>query len=151
DPAGACVLVYATTHQGMAGEDALPLPRPPWAEGDRLIGSYLGTIRRAGRGLRPARGRPGDGTAMSDEGVLLDARYTGPTRIEIAAVPVVERDENEIVASVFSLSYAAPSLFGARKPDFERDLRTMLRRASPQRRFCEQPRGIGVDVWRTVA
>ena len=51
----------------------------------------------------------------------------------------------------FSLSYAAPSLFGARKPDFERDLRTMLRRASPQRRFCEQPRGIRVDVWRTVA
>lgn len=148
EPGGSCVLVYATTHQGVAGEDPLPLPRPPWTEIDRLIGSYLGTTRKAGRGVRPARERPGDDTALSDEAVLLGAGYTGPTRIAIAAGPVVERDEDEIVAAVFSLSYAAPSLFGARKPDFEQDLRATLRNASPHGRFCEQPRDIRVEIWR---
>jgi SAM-dependent methyltransferase len=148
EPGGSCVLVYATTHQGVASEDPLPLPRPPWAAINRLIGSYLGTTRKAGRGVRPARERPGDNAAMSDEAVLLGAGYTGPTRIAIAAGPVVERGEDEIVASVFSLSYAAPSLFGANKPGFEQDLRAMLRSASPHGRFCEQPRDIRVEIWR---
>src|SRR5260221_12838571 len=52
EPSAAGVLVYATTHQGLPGDDPLPLPRPPWDEIDRLIGSYLGRPRPAGPGAR---------------------------------------------------------------------------------------------------
>jgi SAM-dependent methyltransferase len=148
EPAGACVLVYATTHAGVPGDDPLPLPRPPRAEIDRLIGTYLGTTRRAGRGTRPARERPGDDTAAPDDAVLAAAGFSGPARLTIEPGPVTERDEDEIVASVFSLSYAAPSLLGARKREFEQDLRAVLKRAAPDGRFCEQPYDSRIELWR---
>jgi SAM-dependent methyltransferase len=148
EPGGACVIVYATTHAGVPGDDPLPMPRPPRAEIERLIGSYLGSNRRAGRGTRPQRERPGDDTMLADDAVLARAGFSGPVRVPIEPGPVTERDEEEIVASVFSLSYAAPSLFGARKRQFEQDLRALLRRASPGGRFCEQPSGSIIDIWR---
>lgn len=151
EPGAACVLVYATTHQGVPGDDPLPLPRPPWDEIDRLIGAYLGSTRRAGRGTRPPRERPGDDTMLADDAVLAGAGFRGPVRLAIQPGPVTERSEDEIVASVFSLSYAAPGLFGARGRQFEQDLRAMLRRASPTGRFCEQPRDIRIEVWRPAA
>ena len=67
EPAGACVIVYATTHKGLDGYDPLPRPRPPWAEIDDLVGAYLGSTRRAGRGTRPVAFNPGDDTGLSDE------------------------------------------------------------------------------------
>ena len=148
EPGGACVLVYATTHAGVPGDDPLPMPQPPRDEIDRLIGSYLGTTRRAGRGTRPPRERPGDDTLLADDVVLAEAGFSGPVRLPIDPGLVTERDEDEIVASVFSLSYAAPSLFGARKRQFEQDLRALLRRALPVGRFCEQPSGSIIDIWR---
>jgi len=148
EPGGACVLVYATTHAGVDGAGPLPRPRPPRAEIDELIGAYLGSMRRAGRGTRPARDRPGDDTGLADEDVLSRAGFRGPARLRIAAGPLSYRDEDEIVASVFSLSYAAPGHFGPRRGEFERELRGLLRRTAPDGRFCEQPRGIRIDVWR---
>ena len=148
EPGGACVVVYATTHAGVDGADPLPRPRPPRAEIDELIGARLGSMRRAGRGTRPARERPGDDTGLADEEVLTRAGFRGPARLEIEAGPVAERDEDEIVASVFSLSYAAPGHFGPRRGEFERELRGLLRRTAPDGRFCEQPRDIRIDVWR---
>lgn len=148
EPDGACVVVYATTHAGVDGTDALPRPRPPRAEIDGLISAYLGSTRRAGQGTRPVRGRPGDHTGLSDEEVLAQAGFRGPAGREIEAGPVAERDEDEIVASVFSLSYAAPGHFGARRGEFERELRGLLRRTAPDGLFCEQPRDIRIDVWR---
>jgi SAM-dependent methyltransferase len=148
EPAGACVLVYATTHMGVPGEHQLPMPRPPRAEIDELIGAYLGTIRRAGRGVRPDRDRPGDDTMLADDVVLARAGFAGPAHLTIGPGQVVERDEDAIVASVFSLSYAAPNLFGPRKREFERELRSLLRRASPGGRFCEELRDMRIEVWR---
>ena len=52
------------------------------------------------------------------------------------------------MAAVFSLSSAAPHLFGARQADFEADLRALLRRASPAGRFSEQMREVALDIWR---
>jgi SAM-dependent methyltransferase len=148
EPDGACVLVYATTHGGVSGADSLPLPRPPRDEIDRLIAAYLGTTRRAGKGVRPDRERPGDDTMLADDAVLASAGLAGPTCLTIGPGEVVERDEDAIVASVFSLSYAAPSLFGERKGEFEQDVRALLRRASGAGRFCEELRETRLEVWR---
>jgi SAM-dependent methyltransferase len=148
EPGGACVVVYATTHAGVDGTGPLPLPRPPRAEIDRLVGAYLGSTRRAGRGTRPVADRPGDSTGRSDEDILAEAGFRLASEVTIAADPLCYRDEDEIVASVFSLSYAAPGHFGSRRAEFERDLRALLRRASPDGRFCEQPGDIRVNGWR---
>ncbi len=149
EPAGACVLVYATTHEGVPGDHPLPLPRPPRAEIYRLVEAYLGSTRRAGRGTRSAAAAVSDETmGFSDEDVLSVAGFSGPTRLTVGGGRVAERTEDEIVASVFSLSFAAPHLLGARRATFERDMRALLRRVSPTGRFCEEPRGITVDVWR---
>ncbi len=148
EPGGAGVIVYATTHGGVEGTGPLPLPRPPRAEIDALIGAYLGSTRRAGRGTRPASERPGDDTNRSDEDVLAEAGFHLGAERTIAAGPPAYRNEDEIVASVFSLSYAAPGLFGPRLAQFERDMRALLKRTAPEGRFCEQLRGIRVNVWR---
>jgi SAM-dependent methyltransferase len=148
EPGGGCVVVYATTHAGVDGTGPLPLPRPPRAEIDGLIAAYLGSTRRAGRGTRSVAGRPGDDTGRSDEDILAGAGLRLAAELTIAASPLRYRGEDEIVASVFSLSYAAPALFGSGRADFERDLRDLLRRTSPDRQFCEQPRDIRINVWR---
>ena len=77
-PAGACVIVYATTHKGLDGYDPLPRPRPPWAGIDDLVGAYLGSTRRAGRGTRPVAFNPGDDTGLSDDDILAAAGFSGP-------------------------------------------------------------------------
>ena len=155
EPAGTCVIVHATTHQGAPGEHPLPLPRPPRADIDLLIGDYLGSVRRAGRGSRAAS--PPGGTLDSSaataggpfaDAVFADAGFTGPTPLVIGGGSVTERDEDQVVASVFSLSYAAPHLFGADKARFEDDLRALLRRSAPDGRFCEERMYITLHVWR---
>jgi len=147
EPGGACVIVYATTHAGVDTTDALPLPTPPRAAIDALIGTYLGTTRRAGRGTRPVADRPGDDSSRTDQDILAAAGLRFAAEINVAPGPLTYRDEDEIVASVFSLSYAAPDHFGGRLADFERDVRALLRRTAPAGRFCEQPRDIRVNVW----
>ena len=64
---------------------------------------------------------------------------------------VAERDADEVVASVFSLSYAAPHLFGADRARFEQDLRALLRRTAPDGRFCEERMHITAHVSRPAA
>lgn len=142
-PDGACVFVYATTDQGVPGGAELPLPQPPRAKIAELIASYLGPVRRAGQSLLPG------GLSEDDSAVMLAARFSGPRRLEVPA-DVHERTEDQVVASVFSLSSAAPHLFGDRLASFESDLRALLRAESPDGRFAEQMREVGVEVWRPV-
>ena len=61
---------------------------------------------------------------------------------------VVDRDADEVVASVFSMSYAAPHLFGDRVGHFEQQLRSMLDQASPTGQFSEEMREVAVELWR---
>jgi SAM-dependent methyltransferase len=140
-PGGAWVHVGATTHRGVAGDDLLPHPRPPWERIDDLIVSYLGPVRRAGQGSLPA------GTRGGEEEIMRQAGFTGPTRIEVGGGPVAERGIDEIVSAVFSLSNAAPHLFADQLPTFEADLRRLLSEASPRGRFAERRREIAVVVW----
>ena len=57
------------------------------------------------------------------------------------------RSADDIVASLFSLSGAAPHLFGDRGPVFEAELRELLAHVSPEGRFSEQMRETAIYLW----
>jgi len=57
------------------------------------------------------------------------------------------RTEDDVVASVFSVSSAAPHLFGDRLGEFESKLRRLLRRESPAGRFSERAGEIALRIW----
>jgi SAM-dependent methyltransferase len=126
---GAWVHIGATTHRGVGGE--------VWDRIEELIVEYLGPVRRAGQGTLP------HGTAGGEDEVMRRAGYRGPVRLEVGGGEVVERSADEVVAAVFSLSYAAPHLFGDRLPAFEADLRELLKEPIRERR-----REISATVWR---
>jgi SAM-dependent methyltransferase len=146
-PGGVAVHLHATTHEGIDGDLPLPHPRPPRRGIDDLVKRFLGPRRRAGQGTLPET--PGRKAELgSDEaGIYRAAGFIGPIRIEVPG-PVVVRSADDVVASVFSLSSAAPHLFGDRVHDFETALRELLAEASPDGRFSEQMRETAVDVWR---
>jgi SAM-dependent methyltransferase len=144
---GALVHVHATTHQGVDTHVALPHPRPPRGEIDDLVKRFVGPQRRAGRSTLPPLS-PDEAVVGREESAIYSAAgFTGPTRFEVPGA-VVARSIDDVVASVFSLSSAAPHLFGDRVALFEAELRELLARASPEGRFSEQMREIAVDVWR---
>jgi SAM-dependent methyltransferase len=144
EPQGACVHVQATTHRGDESADPLPHPRPPHAPVTELVRAYLGPVPRAGQGRLPG------GTPSGEAEIFRGAGFAGPHRVELATAKVVVRSEDDVVAATFSLSSAAPHLFGARAADFERDLRSLLRRTSPTGRFAERTRDIALDIWHPV-
>lgn len=137
---GAWVHVNATTHQGVGDVDDLPLPSPPRAEIGNLIHEYLGPIRRAGNKTLP------EGTPSGEDAVMVAAGFSEPRRVTVAG-HTYERSEDEVVASVFSLSWAAPHLFSDRVGEFEAELRRLLRRASTGGRFAERAREIELVIW----
>ncbi|MGO8887628.1 MAG: class I SAM-dependent methyltransferase [Streptosporangiaceae bacterium] len=143
EPGGACVHVHATTHEGATGGSPMPHPRPPRARIAALVGDYLGPVRRAGRNFLPA-GPPAEG-----DKAMAAAGFAGPERVTVLAEVVHERTADQVVASVFSLSSAAPHLFGDRLAEFESQLRRLLRSVSPGGLFCERQRQIAVDIWRS--
>jgi SAM-dependent methyltransferase len=141
-PGGCCVHVGATTHEGDRRATDLPHPSPPREEITELVKRYLGPHRRAG--ARVVTTEP-----QSDEdAVFRAAGFRGPECVDVPAGEIFVRTEDEVVASVFSLSSAAPHLFGRRLPDFEAGLRTLLRTASPDGLFAEKQRDITLTFWR---
>ncbi|SDE32748.1 class I SAM-dependent methyltransferase [Glycomyces harbinensis] len=142
EPGGVWVHVSASTHRGWIVDETLPLPRPPWEDVDALVAAYLGPVRRAGQGFLAG------GTAGGEEAVMREAGYRGPVRITVDTGSVVERSAEAIVSAVFSLSYAAPHLFGDRLDEFAADLRALLGKASPTGRFAERLSPIEAALWR---
>jgi hypothetical protein len=132
EPGGSWVHVGATTHQGLEDAGRLPFPSPPRGEIADLVFSYLGHTR-------------GEGLSGEDE-VLAATGFSGPRRV-IVPGHVHQRSEDEVVASVFSLSWAAPHLFGGRITEFENDLRDLLRRVAPDGRFAKQAREVELVIW----
>ncbi|BCB75622.1 class I SAM-dependent methyltransferase [Phytohabitans flavus] len=142
EPGGAWVHVDGVTDRGAPGDQPLPHPEPPRDEIDALVRRYLGPVRRAGTGFLP------QGTPSGEAEVMRAAGYTGPERLPVEGGAVHERSADQVVAMVFSLSSSAPHLFGERVADFERDLRALLRSASPSGRFAERLRDTVLLVWR---
>ncbi len=143
---GSCVHIRATTHRGDYGDDVLPRPRPPYEQIEALVASYLGPVRRAGRGRLPTGIPSGVGGDESD--VYREAGFEGPASFTVERGELVDRSVDEIVAATFSLSSSTPHLFGPRRDEFEVELRALLQAASDGGRFCEQVRDIAFDVWR---
>ena len=138
---GALVHVHATTHEGVDADVDLLHPRPPRQAITRLVERYLGTERRAGQGVLPSR------TGGDEDAVYRAAGLTGPQRLEVAD-RTVDRTTEEVAASIYSLSSSAPHLFGDRLPEFDAELRELLRAASDGGWFSERMRSVAVDIWR---
>lgn len=142
EPDGRCVHVQASTQHGVPGGEPLRHPRPPWQAIGALVTGYLGPHRRAGQGYLP------EGTPSGEDDVFRAAGFRGPVRVSAGGGEVVDRSEDELVASVFSLSRAAPHLFGERVAEFEAELRALLRRTSPGGQFAERTSPVALDLWR---
>lgn len=141
---GALVHVHATTHQGMDTDDVLPHPRPPRARITALIQQYLGPGRRAGQQVLPEWRQHQDNR---EETIYRAAGFEGPHRIELPA-RTIPRTAAEIRASVYSLSSAAPHLFGKRLNGFDAQLRSLQAQTSSDGPFSERLREITIDIWR---
>jgi SAM-dependent methyltransferase len=147
DAAGVLVHLHATTHEGIDGDLPLPHPRPPRREIGELVKRFLGPRRRAGQGTRPDVSIAEADRGRQEAEIYRAAGFHDPTRIDVPG-HVVVRTADEVVASVFSLSSAAPHLFADQADDFECALRELLAEVGADGLFSEQMRAIAVDVWR---
>ena len=141
EPNGAWVHVDTKTHRGAASDEQLSHLQPPRGEIEELVRRYLGPVKRAGKGTLPG------GTPSGESEIMVAAGFAGPRRRVLDSSRVFERSEDEIVASIFSVSSSAPHLFGSRLAEFERDMRQVLRRVSPGGRFCESSEKIQLIIW----
>ncbi|MDQ3381711.1 MAG: class I SAM-dependent methyltransferase [Actinomycetota bacterium] len=131
EPEGAWVHVDVKTLGVPATDEQLSYSEPPRQEVAELVAGYLGPVRRSGQATLPG------GTPSGESEIMVAAGFAGPRRRTLAAKRVLERSQDEIVASVFSTSSSAPHLFGSRLGEFESELREVLRRTSPDGRFSE--------------
>ena len=121
--------------------DGLPYPAAPHAAIHDLVRGHLGPVRRAGQGVL-RQGTPGGEAA-----VYARAGFHAPRRHVVPGGQPLERTVDDVVAWVFSMSYAAPHLFGPRRKEFEADLRRLLHEASPSGRFSERQPSTEMIVW----
>lgn len=76
------------------------------------------------------------------------AGFAGPYRHVVpGGGQAMVRTGDDVVAGVFSLSFSAPHLFGARLAAFEAELRRLLSEVSPSDRFSVRRPGTEVFVW----
>jgi SAM-dependent methyltransferase len=97
-----------------------------------ILERYLGARRRAGQGfVSPPGERYADTFARTRFGAL--CQVFAPGR------PDIIRNIDEVLANYFSMSYAAPHLFGDRLAEFEADIRAELAQHSPSGLFWDWP------------
>ncbi len=139
---GAFVLVH---HWSIDGDPApeSPLPPPPRGAVLRLVEQYLGSTRRAGRGVLRS------GTPDGEDAVLRAAGFGESVRHEVTGGDVLVTNVDDQIARVFSMSSSTPHLFGARRDAFEVDLRALLVDASDDGRFAERVRDAAIEIWRS--
>jgi SAM-dependent methyltransferase len=133
EPGGALVLVM---HQ-REGRNVPPSPGPPpipHAEIEAAVQRYLGSARRAGQGSAP-----GSRARGADEDAIARTRFGGPRVIFAPGIPDLVRDAESVLSGYFSMSWAAPHLFGDRVEAFAAEVRGLLRARSPEGVFWDWP------------
>jgi SAM-dependent methyltransferase len=141
EPNGAWAHVDTKTHRGAESDEELSHPQPPRREIEELVERYLGPVKRAGQGTLPG------GTPSGESEIMVAVGFAGPRRRVLDDGRVLERSEDEIVASIFSVTSSAPHLLGSRLAEFEQDVREVLRRVSPGGRFCEVSQPLQLIIW----
>lgn len=149
DPGGAVVQADAPGYRidELSAETrpgSLPFPPPPDDALDQLRRRYLGSDRRAGRGIRNT-------SPDGEDGVFQQAGFLPAETVTVPDQRAVERTIDDVVATVFSTSSTAPHLFGDRRDDYERDLREILAQASPSGRFSLRLPDNILRIWRLPA
>jgi SAM-dependent methyltransferase len=131
EPGGALALVVHTVE----GRPVPPSPGPPpipHAEIEALVEKYLGTTKRAGQGIAPAR-------THRFEDVLVRTRFGAPRAIFAIGIPDLVRDSESVLSGYFSFATSAPHLFGHRLDDFASEVRALLASRSPENVFWDWP------------
>jgi SAM-dependent methyltransferase len=130
-PGGALALVG---HHAQ-GRPVPPSPGPPRIPHDEigeLVRKYLGPTRRAGRSTPPAQ-------ALSPQDALAGTRFGAPRVIFAPGLPDRVQDVEGVLSNYFSMSWAAPHLFGDRVEEFAGEVRELLRDRSPAGVFWDWP------------
>jgi hypothetical protein len=104
----------------------------PHAEIEELVRKYLGPTRRAGQSTAPVQ-------ALSLQDALASTRFGAPRVTFAPGIPDLMRDIESVVSGYFSMSYAAPHLFGDRVEEFADEVRELLRERSPEAVFWDWP------------
>jgi SAM-dependent methyltransferase len=131
EPGGALALVVHTVEGRPVPPDP-GAPPIPHAEIRALVEQYLGPARRAGQGVSPVR-------THRFEDVLVRTRFGAPRSVFAPGIPDLLRDTESVLSGYFSMSYAAPHLFGSRVEEFAADVRELLRSRSPDGVFWDWP------------
>ena len=109
---------------------------------DAVVKRWLGDRRRAGSGFF-------DVAPERHEDFVRRSPFVD---MEIHAIPGrVEWTVDEILGSLFSMSYASPYVLGDRRSGFEEDLRASLAALSPSGRFVEDLTHHAILAWRRDA
>jgi len=131
EPGGALALI-SHAHEGRPQPAGPGYPPIPHEAIRAIMEHYLGTRRRAGQGFAALPGeRYEDTFAKTRFGTL--RRLFAPGR------PDIVRNIDDVLAGYFSMSYAAPHLFGDMRADFEADIRTELAQHSANGLFWDWP------------
>jgi SAM-dependent methyltransferase len=117
------------------------VPPIPHAEIRELVQKYLGSTTRAGQGSARTR-------TDSVEDAVARSRF-GPPRVKFApGIPNLLRDTESVLSGYFSMSWAAPHLFGDRIDAFATEVRELLLAKSPDGLFWDWPGDTGVILAR---
>jgi SAM-dependent methyltransferase len=131
EPGGTLALIVHT----VTGRPRPPdpgVPPIPHDEIKALVQKYLGSTHRAGQGTAPER-------THRFEDVLAQTRFGVPRQLFVPGIPDLLRDSESVLSGYFSLSSAAPHLFGDRIEDFAGEVRALLAKRSPDGMFWDWP------------
>ena len=132
-PGGSLVLISHDADDGRPRPTNPGYPEIPHAAVRKLILDYLGDSTRRYLGTW------NEGQPARFEDTLSQTRFGGSRTVYAPGRPDLIREIDTVVASNFSLSYAAPRWFGSRRADFEADLRHLLQEHSPDGLFWDWP------------
>jgi len=124
-----------------ASRAPLPHPLPPEAPIIELRRRYLGSDKRAGRGIRNT-------SPAGEDAVFQAAGFAPAQEVVVPGGRRLDRTIDDIVAGVFSSSATAPHLFGDPLAHFEADLRSLLAEASPSGLFSVRLPDNTLRIWR---